>query len=108
MRCSTFLVDMLYKRRKTDGAFNRRIGRKRYYASFRQWSNRCARVCVYSAVIVTELIKKYVKVREHERSIQTVWRRADCSGRHKCISRVDGKYCAGSGRHACAAYKYMG
>ena len=61
-----------------------------------------------SAVIVTELIKKYVKVREHERSIQTVWRRADCSGRHKCISRVDGKYCAGSGRHACAAYKYMG
>ena len=88
--------------------FNRRIGRKRYYASFRQWSNRCARVCVYSAVIVTELIKKYVKVREHERSIQTVWRRADCSGRHKCISRVDGKYCAGSGRHACAAYKYNG
>ncbi len=58
---------------------------------FRQWSNRCARVCVYSAVIVTELIKKYVKVRENERSIQTVWRRADCSGRHKCISRVDGK-----------------
>lgn len=28
--------------------------------------------------------------------------------RHKCISRVDGKYCAGSGRHACAAHKYMG
>lgn len=27
---------------------------------------------------------------------------------YKCISRVDGKYCAGSGRHACAAYKYMG
>ena len=24
-------------------------------------------------MIVTELIKKYVKVREHERSIQTVW-----------------------------------
>lgn len=48
-------------------------------------------------MIVTELIKKYVKVRENERSIQTVWRRADCSGRHKCISRVDGKYCAGSG-----------
>ena len=70
--------------------------------------NRCARVCVCSAVIVTELVKKYVKVRENERSIQTVWRRADCSGRHKCISRVDGKYCAGSGRHACAAYKYMG
>ena len=45
---------------------------------------------------------------ETVRSIQTVWRRADCSGRHKCISRVDGKYCAGSGRHACAAYKYMG
>lgn len=41
-------------------------------------------------MIVTELIKKYVKVRENERSIQTVWRRADCSGRHKCISRVDG------------------
>lgn len=65
-------------------------------------------VYVYSAVIVAELVKKYVKVRENERSIQTVWRRADCSGRHKCISRVDGKYCAGSGRHACAAYKYMG
>ena len=32
-------------------------------------------------MIVTELIKKYVKVRENERSIQTVWRRADCSGR---------------------------
>ncbi len=30
-------------------------------------------------MIVTELIKKYVKVRENERSIQTVWRRADCS-----------------------------
>ena len=34
-------------------------------------------------MIVTELVKKYVKVRENERSIQTVWRRADCSGRHK-------------------------
>lgn len=53
-----FLWILLYKRGKTDGAFNRRIGRKRYYASFRQWSNRCARVCVYSAVITTELIKK--------------------------------------------------
>lgn len=103
-----FLWIWLYKRRKTDGAFNRRIGRKRYYASFRQWRNRCACVCFYSAVIVTELIKKYVKVRKNERSIQTVWRRADCSGRHKCISRVDGEYCAGSGRHACSAYKYMG
>ena len=59
-------------------------------------------------MIVTELIKKYVKVREYERSIQTVWRRADCSGRHKCISCVDGKHCAGSGRHACAAHRYMG